>query len=157
MSPTWRGDRTSARIIPDLYHRLSPDTATLTLPHFCIKYLNVHFLPSDDVEQYLIISNLFMTILTACDMCWLCCGQNSCFWGWLMIYGKYGFCCCISLRKCFTNSRTIVNSCIVADNKGVVVSIIILPLDLIRCSAIIVLTINILTKIFLVLIAHSIV
>ena len=52
-----------------------------------------------------------------------------------MIYGKYGFCCCILLRKCFTNSRTIVNSCIVADNKGVVVSIIILPLDLIRCSA----------------------
>ena len=99
--------------------------------HTCIKYLNVHFLPSDDAEQYLIISNLFMTILTACDMC---CGQNSCFWGWLMIYGKYGFCCCISLRKCFTNSRTIVNSCIVADNKGVVVSIIILPLDLIRCS-----------------------
>ena len=64
-----------------------------------------------------------------------------------MIYGKYGFCCCILLRKCFTNSRTIVNSCIVADNKGVVVSIIILPLDLIRCSAI-VLTINMLTKDF---------
>ena len=83
---------------------------------------------SDDEKQ--VLSNLFMTILTACDMC---CGQNSCFWGWLMIYGKYGFCCCILLRKCFTNSRTIVNSCIVADNKGVVVSIIILPLDLNRC------------------------